>query len=475
MKNKKFEKDVFRDSINTISEDGSRKWVFPKMPVGIFYKYRSWVSYFLLLLLFAFPFIKINGNQFFLLNVIDRKFNIFGFPFFPQDFHLLVIAMITMVVFVILFTVIFGRIFCGWLCPQTIFLEMVFRKIEYAIEGDRGKQIKLAKQPWNKDKIIKKGSKWAIFYLISFIISNIFLAYFIGGEELLQHISVGYTDDLSILVKLLIFASAFFFIFAWFREQVCIIACPYGRLQGVLLDDKTINVAYDYVRGERTEGRSKFRKNEDRADLGKGDCIDCNQCVDVCPTGIDIRNGTQLECVNCTACIDACDFMMEKVDLPKGLIRYASEDNIAKNEPSTFTTRHKAYTAVLFVLMAVMTIMLFLRNDVEASLIKLSGQLYEKKADGVISNVFRYQLVNKTTESIDDITFKLLSHEGTVEVVGISELNIPKQDIVKGTLFVYIKGKLLTKDREKIKVGVYAHDKLIETTSTNFLGPRKFN
>ena len=171
---------------------------------------------------------------------------------------------------------------------------MVFRRIEYAIEGDRGKQIRLDKKPWNKEKIIKKSSKWFIFYVISFLIANIFLAYLIGSDELLLYISEGPQAHMGTFIPLIIFSFVFYFIFAWFREQVCIIACPYGRLQGVLLDDKSIVVAYDHKRGEAEKGRKKFRKNEDREALGHGDCIDCHQCVDVCPTGIDIRNGTQL-------------------------------------------------------------------------------------------------------------------------------------------------------------------------------------
>ncbi|MEP1855037.1 cytochrome c oxidase accessory protein CcoG, partial [Nonlabens ulvanivorans] len=312
------ENEVFRDSIGTINEDGKRNWLYPKKPTGKFYDYRKWVSYGLLAFLLAAPFIKINGNQFIMMNVLERRFNIFGFPFWPQDFHLFVIMMIIGVVFVIFFTVAFGRIFCGWMCPQTIFMEMVFRRIEYWIEGDRGKQIRLDKQKWDAEKIRKKGTKWFIFAVISFIIANVFLAYLIGSDQLFKYIKDGPLAHLSTLLSLIIFTAVFYFVFAWFREQVCIIACPYGRLQGVLLDDKSIIVAYDHKRGEKEEGRALFKKNEDRAATGKGDCIDCGQCVQVCPTGIDIRNGTQLECVNCTACIDACDQIMEKVDLPKG-------------------------------------------------------------------------------------------------------------------------------------------------------------
>ena len=240
----------FRDSIGTIDAEGRRSWIFPKKPSGKFYKYRSYVSYFLLIFLLSAPFLKINGNQFLLFNVLERKFNIFGFPFWPQDFYLLVISMIIGIVFIILFTVVFGRIFCGWICPQTIFLEMVFRKIEYWIDGDRGKQIRLSKQAWNAEKIRKRILKWIIFFLISFIIANVFLAYLIGGDTVIGFITGNPLDNIRTLISLLIFTCVFYFIFAWFREQVCLIACPYGRLQAVLLDNKTINVAYDFNRGE---------------------------------------------------------------------------------------------------------------------------------------------------------------------------------------------------------------------------------
>ncbi len=467
--------ETFRDSIGTITEDGKRAWVFPKKPSGKFYEYRKWVSYILLAFLFLSPFIKINGNQFLMFNVLERRFNIFGFPFWPQDFHLFVISMIIGVIFITLFTVAFGRIFCGWICPQTIFMEMVFRRIEYWIEGDRAKQIRLSKQPWNAEKIRKKGLKLFIFLIISFIIANIFLAYLIGSDRLIQYIIDGPFSHLSNLIPLLIFTAVFYFIFAWFREQVCVIACPYGRLQGVLLDNKSIIVAYDHKRGEAKNGRKKFRKNEDRTALGYGDCIDCSQCVHVCPTGIDIRNGTQLECVNCTACIDECDSIMESINLPKGLIRYASEDNIEKKASFKLTARLKGYIAVLTILIGILTGMLFLRNDVEANVLRLPGQLYEHKDNNIISNVFTYKLVNKTTKDIDNVSLKLLSHKGTLKLVSTSDvLVVPSQGIAKGTLFIEINNSALSGDRNKIKIGVFQNDKLIETTTANFLGPRSY-
>lgn len=466
--------EIFRDSISTVTKEGKRAWVYPKKPKGKFYTYRKWVSYFLLAFLFTAPFIKINGNQFLLFNVLERRFNIFGAPFWPQDFYLFVISMIIGVVFITLFTVAFGRIFCGWVCPQTIFMEMVFRRIEYWIEGDRGAQILLDKQPWNAQKARKRLLKWFIFFIISFLIANVFLAYLIGSDQLIRYISEGPSKHISTLVSLTIFTSVFYFVFAWFREQVCIIACPYGRLQGVLLDNKSIVVAYDHKRGEAENGRKKFRKGEDRKSLGFGDCIDCFQCVHVCPTGIDIRNGTQLECVNCTACIDECDTIMEKMGFPKGLIRYASEANIEKKERFKFTPRLMGYVAVLGILTSVLIGMLFLRNDVQATVLRLPGQLYEHKGENIISNVFTYKLVNKTVHDIPDVHLKLLEPKGSLKLVRDARFTISKQGLANGTLFIEIDKAYLKNDKTEVKIGVYSGNTLIETTKTTFVGPRSY-
>ncbi len=468
--------ESFRDSIGTLTDDGKRKWVFPKKPSGKFFDYRKLVSYVLLAFFLSAPFIKINGNQFLMFNILERRFNIFGFPFWPQDFHLFVISMLIGVIFIALFTVAFGRIFCGWICPQTIFMEMVFRRIEYAIEGDRGAQMRLERQEWNAEKIRKKGFKWFLFLVISFIIANVFLAFLVGSDKLLVYIVEGPVAHASTLVSLLIFTAVFYFVFAWFREQVCIIACPYGRLQGVLLDNKSIVVAYDHKRGESENGRKKFRKNEDREALGFGDCIDCFQCVNVCPTGIDIRNGTQLECINCTACIDECDHIMESINLPKGLIRYASEENIENKKKFEFTPRLKGYSAVLLILTGLLIGMLLIRNDVDARVLRLPGQLYEQKENNIISNVFTYKLINKTTRDIPNISFKLRGTNGVIKVVSAENgFSIPMQGLAEGTMFIEIPESELTSDKNKLMIEVYSGDDMVETTSVNFLGPRSYN
>ena len=466
--------DEFRDRLGTVSEEGKRVWVYPKKPSGKLYDYRKLVSSILLLFLVAAPFIKINGNQFLMFNVLERKFNIFGFPFWPQDFHLFVISMIIGVIFIAPFTVAFGRIFCGWICPQTIFLEMVFRRIEYWIEGDRNAQIKLDKQEWNGEKIRKKGIKWFIFFIISFLIANVFLAYIISSDRLLQMVIEGPAGHLGIFIALLIFTGVFYFVFAWFREQVCIIACPYGRLQGVLLDNKSIVVAYDHVRGEDEKGRGKVIKNEVRSLAGKGDCIDCKLCVAVCPMGIDIRNGTQLEFTNCTACIDECNTVMGKVGFPQGLIRYASEDEITKKEKFVVTARMKGYVAVLLILTGIFTGMLFLRNDVETSVLRLPGQLYEHKGEN-ISNVFTYKIVNKTSKDFSKVHFKLVNPAGEIKMVGNTSFSVPKEGVAQGTLFIEINPAALKGDKTKITLEIYSGNRLIDTETSNFLGPRTFN
>jgi len=465
--------ESFRDSIGTIRKDGKRNFLHPKQPKGRYYNYRSILSYFFIAFLFIAPFAKVNGKQFILINVMERKYNIFGFTFWPQDFYLIVLAVLTGVLFIILFTVAFGRIFCGWLCPQTIFLELVFRKIEYAIEGDRTKQIKLEKMPWNKEKVLKKGSKWLIFYLLSFIISNVFLAYFIGSDMLIQHLKDGPMLHLATFIKLLVFAAVFFFVFAWFREQACIIVCPYGRLQGVLLDNKSIVVAYDYKRGE---GRAKIHKGQDRQEAELGDCIDCKQCVHVCPTGIDIRNGTQLECVNCTACMDACDAVMDKVGFERGLIRYASEDAIAKGEKFEITGRMKFYAAILTILVSVLVYLLFTQKDVTLRVNNARGALYTVANDTIL-NTYNYKIANKTNHDINDVTFKLIDHKGVIILSGVKSVSFKKETMSDDlTMLIKIPTSEIKKNKEKVKIGAFDADgNLLDTRKVIFLGPHHFN
>ncbi|HMP88516.1 MAG TPA: 4Fe-4S binding protein, partial [Lacibacter sp.] len=223
----------FRDSVATIDKEGHRKFIFPKQPSGRYYNWRTLTSLVFLLVFFAVPFIKIEGEPFMLFNVLERKFILFGKIFWPQDFFIFAIGLITFIVFIILFTVVFGRLFCGWVCPQTNFMEMVFRKVEYWIDGDATKQMQLKAMPWNGEKIRKRALKMAAFYSIAFVIANFFLAYLIGMDEVLKMVTEGIGNNTGTFFSLIGFTTVFFFVYYWFREQACIVVCPYGRLQGV--------------------------------------------------------------------------------------------------------------------------------------------------------------------------------------------------------------------------------------------------
>ncbi len=454
----------FRDEVATVDKKGKRVWMFPQKPHGKLYTARTWVSILYLIVFFGLPFMKMDGHPLFLLNILERKFILFGQIFWPQDFFIFGLGLIVFIVFIALFTVVFGRVFCGWACPQTIFMEMVFRKIEFFIEGDAAKQKMLKHGPWNAEKILKKLAKWAAFWIMSFIIANTFLAYVMGADELEKMISEPLSKHIGTFTSLCIFTTVFFFVFSWLREQVCTTICPYGRMQGVLLDRDTIVVAYDYTRGEK---RGKFKKNEERA---IGDCIDCAQCVKVCPTGIDIRNGTQLECTNCTACIDACNKMMSAVGLPTNLIRYASENNIANKTKMRFTGRMKAYTVVMCILLSVEVFLLVSRTEVGVNILRTPGQLFQEQPNNQISNLYNYKLLNKTFKN-KEVTFRPENFEGTIKLVGETRLLIPKDSYATGSMFIYINNKLVTKRKTQLKIAVYEGDEKIRTITTSFLGP----
>ena len=309
-----------------------------------------------------------------------------------------------------------------------------------------------------------KGSKWLIFWLISFLIANAFLSYLIGVDELKKIISEPVQQHMGGFISIFIFTTVFFFVYAWFREQVCTVVCPYGRLQGVLLDKNSIIVAYDYVRGEQ---RGKFKKKEERL---IGDCIDCHQCVNVCPTGIDIRNGTQMECVNCTACIDACNHMMDAVGLPRDLIRYASESGIKEKKQVRFTGKMKVYTAVMCILIGVLAYLLASRSDVGVNLMRTPGQLYQENEPEQISNLYNYKLLNKTYLD-KTLVLKPENFDGTIKLIGKTKLRIPKEGYVSGSLFIYLDKEAIKKRKTNLDIGVYEGSEKIETIHTTFLGP----
>ncbi|MCK6619532.1 MAG: cytochrome c oxidase accessory protein CcoG [Calditrichaceae bacterium] len=457
--------ESFRDKVSTIDEQGKRIWIYPKKPRGPLHRARAAVSILLLAFLFAAPFIKVNGQPLILLNVLERKFILFGLAFWPQDLHLFALTMIALIVFIILFTAVFGRLWCGWACPQIVFMEMVFRKIEYWIEGDAHQQRALNKAPWSAGKFVKKASKHAVFYGLSFLIGNILLAYIIGVEELFKIITDPPGQHVAGLTAMILFSGLFYFIFAYFREQACTMVCPYGRLQGVLLDPNSIVVMYDFQRGEP---RGKIKKGAERVPLGH--CVECRLCVQVCPTGIDIRDGTQLECVNCAACIDACNEVMERVNFPKGLIRYASFNGVKSGEKLKITPRIVGYSALLLALVGLLSFLLLTRSAIEATILRTPGVLYQEVEEGKIQNLYNLKVANKSFDRLS-VHLKLLEPPGEILLVGGEQLNVPEDGLAESVFFVKLPRAQLRGVQTPLRIGVYDGERLLETVKTGFLGP----
>jgi cytochrome c oxidase accessory protein FixG len=454
----------FRDSVATIDKQGGRRYIHPKKPKGPLYRKRTAASIVYLALFFGLPFVKVDGEPLFMINVLKRKFILFGQIFGPEDFFIFMLGMLTFVLFIIVFTVVFGRVFCGWACPQTIFMEMVFRKVEYWIDGDHVKQRQLREMPWNAYKIGKRAMKIAAFWLLSFLIAHFFTAYLIGMDEVVRYMDEGIASHFGTFAELALFTTVFFFVYYWFREQVCIVVCPYGRLQGVLLDKNSIVVAYDYVRGEP---RGKAARTETAPTTG--DCVDCAACVRVCPTGIDIRNGTQLECVNCTACIDACDEIMTGLKKPTGLIRYASENHVALGEKPRVNTRILAYSGVLVTLVAALGFMLASRDDVDVTILRTAGSVFQTLPDGRIANVYTARMANKTRKDIP-LELGMEGLAGEIEVVG-GRILVGKEAYQTATFIIKAKTADLSKRRTPIRIGVYEEGRLIKRMDATFMGP----
>lgn len=460
----------FRNHLATADQKGKRQWVYAKKPKGKLYTLRTLVSVLLLVIMFGGPFVKIGGNPLLLLNIVQRKFVILGHIFWPQDVAIFAVAMLLFITSIIIFTAAFGRLWCGWTCPQTLLMEMVFRRIEYWIEGDNHAQRAAAKNPTLKTRA-RKILKHAVFVLLSFVIGNTLLSYIIGIEQLKAIVTDSPLNHLQGLTSMLLFTAVFYAIFARFREQACAYICPYGRFQSALLDENTMLVIYDYRRGE---GRKHLKKGEtfdQRHQQGLGDCIDCRSCVTVCPAGIDIRNGTQMECVNCTACIDACNAVSRRVGRPENLIRWASQNTIEKGDKFKFTPRMGIYAAVVTALAGVLAFLVFTRTDVDATFLRAPGALFQQLPDGRIENLYTVQVLNKTSRDMT-ATIKLLTNTGDLQVMGANPILVPKENLAETSVLIQYPARLLEDGKKNLKVGIFSNGKLIQTVPTSFVGPR---
>lgn len=456
----------YGNKISTVDNEGKRKWIFAFQPKGKWYKYRTWLSWFYYAIFFTLPFVKVNGKPFFLFNIPKGELIFFGKMFFPQDFIVLGVGMVLGIVFIYIFTLLFGRIFCGWICPQTIFLEMMFRKIEFLIEGPAHKQMSIARRKEKpKGYYTRKVVKHIIFFTLSFIIANTFLSYIIGADEVFRIATEPISEHIVGFVAIVIFTTVFYSVFAFVREIVCTVICPYGRLQSVLMDNKSRAVAYNYNRGEPRGKKRKGKEDE------LGDCIDCGMCVNVCPTGIDIRDGLQMECVNCTACIDACDDMMIRVGKPEKLITFATEHELETNTvgKTKWDLRSKLLLSLLLVLSIGFITMLSTRPIFDVTLLRVPGQLYQEHDDGTVTNFYKMMLVSRTPKTMP-FEVKVKEEGATIEFAsGLVRDSLQSGNNPQLTFFIRMPEEKITSRKMYINVQVLSDDKVVDTKRVSFL------
>jgi cytochrome c oxidase accessory protein FixG len=463
----------FREHIASAHQDGRRKWFYPKVINGFWRTWRIRLSWVLIAVMFAGPWVRIHGQPLLMMNIVERKFSILGHVFWPEDMILLAAAMLLYFTSITIFTASFGRLWCGWTCPQTVMMEMVFRRIEVWIEGDALARQALDQEPWSLRKVRIKLLKLGIFFALSFVVGNTLLQYVLGTDAWLKLVTDNPAKHLTGLAFMLAFTLLFFAIFARFREQACVFICPYGRFMSALMDENTLVIAYDHKRGEARAPHRQGESADDRRRSGAGDCVNCRQCVAVCPTGIDIRDGIQMECVNCTACIDACDSVMEKVGSPKGLIRYASLNGIEHGRRFHLTLRLKVYCVVLAAVASLFVYLVLSRPEVEAMVLRAPGSLFQVLENGDLNNLYTYKIINKSNEA-KKVELRLEEPAGRLEVMGGlgSAVAAAANHLEQGSILISLPKGSVAGHQTRLRIGVYIDGKAISHVKTSFLGPR---
>jgi cytochrome c oxidase accessory protein FixG len=448
IKSSKHRFELDQERLSTTDQDGNRVYIHPEELNGRWSKLRTIFFYFLMVIYLVVPWIYIDGKQLVLLDIAKREFHLFGHIFYGHDAPLLLFILVGLGFFFALITSVGGRVWCGWGCPQTVFMDIIYRPIERLVEGSARKRRALDEAPWSVDKIFKRGLKWALFLLVTLHIVHSFLGYFVGTRELVQMSLGNPNDNLTTFLFMLGGSAILLFDFGWFREQFCIIACPYGRMQGVLMDDRSLVVGYDQKRGEP-------RRSTEVTSSQEGDCINCYLCVKVCPTGIDIRRGTQMECIACTLCIDACDSIMEKVQKPTGLICYTSERELQGEKGRRLGARSFIYLLGLLVAISLFLASLNSKRELGIQILRGSKTPYQL----IKTTTKKHEIVNHYTLAFRNpmegrLTVKILLGENSsqVKMTTLSNPALIAQGVTRVPLFLRFYQSVLTNGARKITV-----------------------
>ncbi|MEE4270492.1 MAG: cytochrome c oxidase accessory protein CcoG [Thermoanaerobaculales bacterium] len=412
--------------LSTMNRDGSRRRIRPKLSKGRYHRRRRITAWALILTFSLMPILRLNGKPLMLFDIGRREFTLFGATFLPTDTFLLMLLLFSIFVGIFLVTAVLGRVWCGWACPQTVYMEFVYRPLELLVEGGRGRQLATDRSGLSARRVIKN----VVFLVVSAFLANTFLAYFVGWERLLNWMTSPPTDHPAAFGVMLFTTLLMFADFGWFREQTCILVCPYGRFQSVLLDRQSLIVGYDVARGEP---REKIRRN---VEPSGGDCIDCGRCVATCPTGIDIRDGgLQMECVACTQCIDACDEVMARVGRPPGLVRYTSQAELETGTTTFLRPRLVVYTAVLSIMFGALAISLAGKASADVTLLRGLGAPFQTLQTGAISNQVRIKIANRSAEE-RSYRFELLKAEGLIMIAPENPLTVPAGETFTTAAFI---------------------------------------
>jgi cytochrome c oxidase accessory protein FixG len=467
----------FQESrLATTDESGNRVYIHPEDIKGKWKDRRTYFYWFLIILYLVLPWVYIDGKQWVLLDLAHREFTIFGHMFYGHDGPLLFFLLIGFVVLMAFITSIWGRVWCGWACPQTVFIEIIYRKIEQLIEGKSRQRRDLDRQKFGIVKIFKRILKWFLFLLVSLHIVHSFLGYFVGTRELFTITMHSPSEHWTLFITMLVMTGILLFDFGWFREQFCIIACPYGRFQSVVMDDDSLIVAYDYKRGDPKRDKSVKKSDE-------GDCISCNHCVKACPTGIDIRNGTQMECISCTMCIDACDNIMRKVNKPEGLIRYTTENKLTDKEPKKIYIRSGIYLIILSLIVGALFFSLSKRSELKAQFIRgsKSSSAYQevslKNGSKEIVNYYKLKVFQSDTSKMklkvvvdteDNLVLKQIRITMPYE-----NIDMENEDNFQTPIFFNFPQEVLLNGARKIKINFInmKNNKVVKQLEVKIVGP----